>query len=104
MMAVVPLRAPDGLGTLLTVLWALKLRGSPQLEVDQPDLSPMPGDSRWGQPSCHWVLLGAVAVMMPILVMCPKGLLDHVASGLGLKPRPSAATSVFRTTRQDCLS
>lgn len=78
--------------------------GSPQLEVDQPDLTPMPGDSRWGQPSCHWVLLGAVAVTIPILVMCPKGLLDHVASGLGLKPGPSAATSVFRTTRQDCLS
>lgn len=65
MMAVLPRRAPQGPGSLLNALWALELRGSPWL--DEPD------DSIWGRRYCPQVLLGAVAVMTPILLKRPQG-------------------------------
>lgn len=65
MMAVLPRRAPHGPGSLLNALWALELRGSPWL--DEPD------DSIWGRRYCPQVLLGAVAVMTPILLKRPQG-------------------------------
>lgn len=63
MMAALPQRAPHGPGSLLTALWVRGLRGSPWL--DEPD------DSVWGPRCCPQVLLGAVAVMIPILLKRP---------------------------------